>query len=146
VLLGPAPYERWFSVIAGVMGQSAAGSFSLSLSGNFSLWPLTPTTFPIAVVVAVATLWTIVRDPTRGFIAAILASLLLAPYTGLYSASVVRVIVRPGLDVAPRAARVLALTASLAIGLMGGLGVWAAGGLVACVVALRRRGERATPG
>jgi hypothetical protein len=124
------------------MGQSSAGSFSLSLSGNFSLWPLTQTTFPIAVVVAVAALWTIVRDPTRGFIAAILASLLLAPYTGLYSASVVLLIVRPALVVAPLATRVLALTASLAIGLVGALGVWAAAGLVACVAALRGGGER----
>jgi len=137
VLAGPDQYQRWLSVITTAGSQSAAGTLALSRSGNYSLWPLTEWTRLLALAVGAATIWTVLRDPSRGFVAAILAGLLLAPYTGLYAASILLLAVRPALDFAPRATRVLALTANLALGLLFGLGAWAIPGLVACFPAPR---------
>jgi hypothetical protein len=133
VLAGPDQYQRWLSVITTAGSQSAAGTLALSRSGNYSLWPLTEWTLFLALAVGAATVWTILRDPSRGFVAAILASLLLAPYTGLYAASILLLAVRPALEFAPRATRVLALTANLALGLLFGLGVWGVAGVAACL-------------
>ena len=132
-LMGLDRYQHWVSVITAAGNQSAAGTFALSLSGNYSLWPLTQWRLLLAGAVAAATIWTMLRDPSRGFVAAILASLLLAPYTGLYAASLVLLAVRPALEFAPRATRVLALTANLALGLLLGLAAWAIPGILACL-------------
>jgi hypothetical protein len=141
-LAGPDQYSRWLSVITAAGSQSAAGTLQLSLSGNYSLWPLTPWTLPLAGAVVVATVWTILRDPSRGFVAAILGGLLLAPYTGLYAASILLLVVRPALEFAPRATRVLALTANLALGLLFGLGAWGVPALMACLPVPRRSAGR----
>ena len=138
VLAGADQYMRWISVITTAGSQSAAGTLQLSLSGNYSLWPLTPWTVVLAGAVGIATVWTILRDPSRGFVAAILGGLLLAPYTGLYAASILLLVVRPALAFAPRATRVLALTASLALGLLFGLGAWGLPALAACLPLPRR--------
>ena len=129
VLMGPDQYRQWFSVLTGAGNASVAGTFSLSLKGNVSLWPLDPVRLAVAAVVAAATLWTILRDPSRGFVAALLASLLLAPYTGLYSATILLLAVTPALAFAPRATRILALTTTPALAMFG---AWCLGGLVAC--------------
>jgi hypothetical protein len=139
VLAGPDQYARWLSVITTAGSETAAGTLALSLSGNYSLWPLTPWTGFIAALVVIAATWTILRDPARGFVAAIIAGLLLAPYTGLYAASILVLVVRPALGFAPRATRMLALTTSIALGLLFGLGVWGVAGLAACVPWPRRR-------
>ena len=144
VLMGQDQYRQWLSVLTGAGSQSVSGTFSLSLKGNFSLWPLDPVRIVLAAAVAATALWTILRDPFRGFVAALLASLLLAPYTGLYSATILLLAVRPALAFAPSATRVLALTANLVLALLPGLGAWSIGGLAACFPSARRRGSRGT--
>jgi hypothetical protein len=139
VLMGPDQYRQWLSVLTGAGGQSVSGTFVLSLKGNFSLWPLDPVRIVVAAAVAAATLWTILKDPSRGFVAALLASLLLAPYTGLYSATILLLAVKPALEFAPRATRVLALTANLVLALLPGLGAWSVVALFECVPRPRRR-------
>ncbi len=81
-LLGPDQYGQRISVLTQAGHESVAGTFSLSLAGSFSLWPLDPARLALAAVICVVTLWTIVRDSSRGFVAALLTSLLLAPYSG----------------------------------------------------------------
>ena len=137
-LLGPDQYGKWVSVLMQAGHESVAGTFSLSLAGNYSLWPLDPARLALAAVICVVTLWTIVRDRSRGFVAALLASLLLAPYTGLYAASILLLAVKPALQFAPRATRVLALVANPALALLHALAVWSGVGLIACVPGLRR--------
>ena len=139
VLMGTDQYRQWLSVLTGAGGASVSGTFALSLSGNLSLWPLDPAKLALAATVAAVVLWTILRDPSRGFVASLLASLLLAPYTGLYSATILLLAVKPALLFAPRATRALALTASPALALLPGLGAWSVAGLVACIPIPRRR-------
>jgi hypothetical protein len=146
VLAGPDQYQRWVSVITTAVSQSAAGTFVLARSGNYSVWPPTQLTLFVAAAVGAATVWTIMRDPSRGLVAAILAGLLLAPYTGLYAASILLLAVRPALGFAPRATRVLALTANLALGLLFGLGAWGVAGVAACLPVPRSWRARAPVG
>ena len=113
VFVGIDQYRDWILVLGGAGRESVAGTLTLSLHGNFSLWPLNPATFALAGVVAAATLWTIVRDSSRGFVAALLAGLLLAPYSILYAFSILLLAVKPALEFAPHATRALALIANL---------------------------------
>ena len=62
---------------------------------------------------------------------------LLAPYTLLYSASVLLIVVVPALAVSPIATRVLALIANPAM--FVAFAAWLLGGLAAMVAAARRR-------
>jgi hypothetical protein len=96
--------------------------------------------------VAAATLWTIVRDPSRGFVASLLAGLLLAPYSLLYAFSILLLAVKPALVFAPRATRVLALTANLAGAFLHVLTAWSVAGLVACLPLKRLWGGRVPVG
>ena len=132
-LMGPEQYRQWVHVLTSAGGASLAGNLSLSLAGNFSLWPLDWTDLAIAAAVGAATLWAILRDPSRGFVASLLASMVLAPYTGLYSASILLLAVKPGLAFAPRATRLLALIANPTLALLHALAVWSVGGLIACL-------------
>ncbi len=133
VLTGPDQYRQWLSVLTGAGQASVSGTFALSLSGNNSLWPLDPVKIVIAGAVGLATLWTILADSTRGLVAALLAGLLLAPYTGLYAASILLLAVTPALAFAPRATRVLALIANPVMGLMLALAAWSVAALAVCV-------------
>lgn len=146
VLAGPDRYESWISVITSAASQSATGTFALSFNGDYSLWPLTKWTLPLAVAVGVATVWTILRDGPRGYVAAILAGLLLAPYTGLYAASILLLAVRPALEFAPLATRVFALSANLALGLFFGLVTLGIPGVVVCAIDSRRWRARVPTG
>jgi len=139
-LVGLDQYREWISALTGAGTASVAGTFSLATHemGNFSMWPLNPATFVLAGAVAGATVWTIVRDPSRGFVAALLAGLLLAPYSLLYAFSILLLAVKPGLAFAPRATRVLALTTNLAGYFVSVLTVWSLAGLVACLPLKRR--------
>lgn len=133
VLLGLDQYRQWLSVLTGAGRESMSGTFALSLSGNFSLWPLHPATFALASIVGAATLWAILRDHSRGFVASLFAGLLVAPYTGLYAASILLLAVKPALAFAPRAVRVLALIANPALGFLLAFAAWSVGGLAACL-------------
>jgi hypothetical protein len=82
------------------------------------------------------------RDRSRGFVASLLAGLLLAPYTHLYAYSILLLAVRPALAFAPRATRVLALSANLAAAFIGVTTAWAVASLVACVARGRSREAR----
>lgn len=139
VLLGPDQYRQWVLVLTGAGRESVSGTFSLSLAGNFSLWPLDPARFAFAAAIGAATLWAILRDSSRGFVAALFAGLLLAPYTGLYAASILLLAVKPALAFAPRATRVLALVANPVLGLLLALAAWSVGGLTACLPLARPR-------
>jgi len=146
VLMGPDQYRQWISVLTGAGRESVSGTFSLSLAGNFSLWPLDPARIALAAAIGAATLWAILRECSRGFVAALFAGLLLAPYTGLYAASILLLAVKPALAFAPRATRVLALIANPALGLFLGLAAWSVGGLTACLPLARRRKVRVPVG
>jgi hypothetical protein len=123
-LMGPDQYRAWIAVLTGA-GRA-------SVAGTFSLWPLDPARIAVAAAVCAAALWAILRDWSRGFVAALLAGLLLAPYTGLYAASILLLAVKPAVAFAPRATRVLALIANPAVGLFLALAAWCAAGLAAC--------------
>ena len=133
VFVGIDQYRDWILVLGGAGRESVAGTLTLSLHGNFSLWPLNPATFALAGVVAAATLWTIVRDSSRGFVAALLAGLLLAPYSILYAFSILLLAVKPALEFAPRATRALALIANLLGAFIPVLTAWSVAALIACV-------------
>ena len=133
VLMGPDQYRQWVAVLTGAGRESLSGTFALSLKGNFSLWPLDPARFAYAAAISAATVWAILRDGSRGFVAALFAGLLLAPYTGLYAASILLLAVKPALAFAPRATRVLALIANPALVLVLALAAWSAAGLAACL-------------
>lgn len=138
-LAGPEQYRQWLSVLTGVGGQSVSGTLALSLSGNFSIWPLNPAKLALAVGISAVTVWAILRHDARGFVAALLAGLLLAPYTGLYAASILLLAVTPALIFAPRATRVLALIANPVVGFLLALPGWCLAALAACIPLERPR-------
>lgn len=142
-LLGFAQYLDWISVLAGAGSASVAGTFILATHemGNFSMWPFNPATILLAGGVVAATLWTILRDAERGLVAALLAGLLLAPYSLLYAFSILLLAAKPAFKFAPRATRLLALTANLAGYFLSVLTVWTLSALYACV-SINRSGLR----
>lgn len=130
-LLGTPQYQQWLSVLTGAGRESAAGTLTLSMrtTGNLSLWPLNGPQLALACGVAAVTLWTIWNDSSRGFVVALLAGLLLAPYSLLYAFSILLLAVKPALAVAPRLTRALAMTANLAGLFAGVLTAWVVAGL-----------------
>jgi hypothetical protein len=139
VLMGPDQYRQWVLVLAGAGSESVSGTLPLSLAGNFSLWPLDPARLALAAAIGAAALWAILRDCSRGIVAALFASLLLAPYTGLYAASILLLAVKPALAFAPRATRVLALIANPALAFLLALAAWSVAGLAATLASARPR-------
>ena len=131
-LTGVGQYRDWVSVATGFGHVSLAGEFA---KGNFSLLGhgLTPVAIALVAVVGLATLWVIVRDEARGFVAALFAGLLVAPYTQLYAPSILVLAVRPALAFAPRGTRLLVLVANPVILFMFGLTAWSLVGLAVCV-------------
>ena len=149
VLMGPDQYREWVSVLTGAGRETLSGTYSLaSLSSYFSLWRngLNAAMFASMAAIGAATLWAILREPSRGFVAALLAGLLLAPYTQLYATSILLVAVKPALAFAPRATRLLALTANLALVLLPAFAAWCAAGLAACLPLARPRKIRVPVG
>jgi len=128
-IVGPDQYAAWMGVLTGAGRASVSGTFSLSLSGNMSLWPLDPLRGVLVIVIGLVALWTIWRDPSRGFVAALLAGLMLAPYTQLYAASILLLAVKPAVGFAPRATRLMALTGNVVLALLQFLVPWAIVGL-----------------
>jgi hypothetical protein len=135
ILLGFDQYRSWLMVLTGAGRESIAGTLVLSTPymGNLSLWPLSPPTFVVGCVVAVAALWAIVQDPSRGFVASLFAGLLLAPYSLLYAFTILLLAVKPALEFAPRTTRALALTANLVRSAPAALIIWSLIGLSRCL-------------
>ena len=144
-LMGPDQYRQWVAVLTGAGRESLGGTFPLSLRGSFSLWPLDPARLALAAAIGAGCVWALLRDSSRGFVAALFAGLLLAPYTGVYAATILLLAVKPSLAFAPRATRVLALTANLALGYLLALAAWCVGGLMACLPMARSRKIRSAP-
>jgi len=133
--LGFDQYRSWFMVLTGAGSESVSGTFVLSADavGNRSLWPLNPVNFVVACAVVVVTVWAIVKDASRGFVASLFAGLLLAPYSLLYAFSILLLAVKPGLEFAPRTVRALALSANLARYVPAALIIWSLVGLSRCL-------------
>lgn len=146
-VLGFDQYRDWILVLTGAGRDSVAGTFLFSQRdlGNFSLWPLSPLTFAFACVVGVGTLWAIARDASKGFVAALFAGLLLAPYSLLYAFTILLLAVRPALAFAPRATRALALTANIVRGSPIVMIAWSLAGLSTCLPIRRPRSEVLEP-
>jgi hypothetical protein len=146
--LGLEQYREWLLVLTGAGRETIGGTFWLSArdTGNFSVWPLSPVTFAVACAVGVLALWAIARDAARGFVAALLAGLLLAPYSLLYAFSILLLAVKPALEFAPRATRVLALIANLVRASPVVMIAWSLAGLSACVWFKRPRVRLAPSG
>jgi Glycosyltransferase family 87 len=131
LIAGPDQYVAWLRHLTGFADESVAGTSAFSLHGNLSLWPLDPLRMTLAVLVVAAAGWTMLRDQTRGFVAALLAGLLLAPYTGLYALSILLLAVTPALTFAPLATGVLALIANPMLALLAAFVPWGIAGLAA---------------
>jgi hypothetical protein len=134
-VLGFDQYRSWFMVVTGAGRETLSGTFWLSTEdfGNRSLWPLSPATFLVACIVVVVTVWAILRDANRGFVASLFAGLLLAPYSLLYAFTILLLAVKPALVFAPRTVRALALTANLARYFPASLILWSLIGLSRCL-------------
>ena len=144
LLLGIGQYQDWIAVLSGAGRESVAGTFILSSrdTGNFSVWPLNPATFVLGCAVAAAAFWAIATDSSKGFVAALFAGLLLAPYSLLYAFSILLLAVKPGLEFAPRTTRVLALIANIVRSLPVLFVVWSLVGLSRCLPFRRHRSSR----
>jgi hypothetical protein len=129
VVLGPEIHRQWLDTLA------HAGR--ITRQGNLSLWTagFQGSALVLAAAVLVASLWATVRSDAAGFVSSLFAGLLLAPYTLLYSASVLLLAVRPGLAISPRATRILALIANPS--LFAAFVPWVVAGLGSCVAAAR---------
>ena len=122
ILIGPGAYAAWVDALEG------AGR--ISREANFSIWSsgLTVPAAAVAALVLAAFAWSL-AEPRRGFVGALTAALLLAPYTLLYAASILVLAVKPALAVAPRATRALALIVNPAT--LAAAPAWIGAGLVA---------------
>jgi hypothetical protein len=131
LVLGPDRYVAW----VGSLVQAG----SVTRHGNLSLWA--GGVSAIAVVIAgVATALLVValrREADAGLAAALVAGVLLAPYSLAYSASILLAGVPAALRVHRNATIALALTSALAI-----FGVFAAWCMAALVIFARAAGRR----
>lgn len=141
LLVGMEGYLAWVSGLLGA-GTLGAAISTLSVHGNMSLWPLSAPKAVVALAAILAAVYTIARDPDRGLIAAIVAGLMVAPYTGLYAVSLLLLVAKPALRVAPVATRLFALAANLCLLFVSGLVVLCA---TALLVLVPRRRPLQTP-
>lgn len=146
-LLGLDQYREWIGVLSGAGKESVGGSFILSArdTGNFSIWPLTPATFVLGGFVGAASLWAIRKDDVRGFIAALFAGLLLAPYSLLYAFSILLLAVKPMLVIAPRTTRAMALIANIVRSSPFTFVAWCLVGMSRCLTFRRSRLSEGPP-
>jgi hypothetical protein len=137
LVLGPAAYIRW--------GEALVGAGSVTRHGNLAITSLVP--FPLAIaagtVVIAVTCWAILRNRRLGFVFALLAGLLLAPYTLLYSASVLLVAVEPAVQLARVRTAALALVANILM--VVAFPAWCVAAMVS-LLPWRRGGRGALPG
>ena len=107
IVLGIDSYADWVAALR------AAGE--ITRPGTFSVWTngVTPLAVLLAGAIGVAFVASL-RDGRLGFVAALPAGILLAPYSLSYALSILVVALRPAFAVAPRAFRVLAITINVA--------------------------------
>ncbi len=112
---------------------------SVDRRGNVSLWTdgVAAWNVAAAVLVTAATALCLWRSEDAGLVAALLAGLLLAPYTLIYSATILLLVVRAAARLAPWSTRLLALAANPA--LLAAAPAWLAVGLAADAGAISRR-------
>jgi hypothetical protein len=125
VLMGPDLYRGWLQALF-LTGE-------IVRPGNLSVTSIQPAAVAgiLAVATVVLTAWALLSDERRGFVAALIAGLLLAPYTQFYALTILLIAVKPALAVAPRATRALAFVANPA--LLVSFATWAAAALAAIV-------------
>ena len=101
--------------------------------GNVSLWTDGAAAWSVvaAALVAAATAVCLWRSEDAGLVAVLLAGLLLAPYTLVYSATILLVVVRTALRLAPWPTRLVALAANP--GLLAAAPIWLGAGLAGAV-------------
>ena len=131
-LLGTDIHRLWVDALVGTGQIVRPGNLALTALGN----PVVAV--PLAIAAAALALWAIIRDDRRGFVAALLVALLVAPFTLMYQVSILLLAVRPALAVAPSATRVLALIANPAV--LVAFVPWTGAGLLA-IAPWRRRGQ-----
>ncbi len=129
LVMGPEIYSKWIDVLA------HAGS--ITRQGNLSIWSggVQAGSLVLGIGVAGITLVAISRDKTGGFVAALFAGLLLAPYTLLYSASILVLAVAPGLRISPIATKILTLVANPVM--LAAFAAWCVAGLASVIAFMR---------
>ena len=137
VLLGPDRYVGWF--------RSLAYAGAVDRLGNLSLWSDGPVPLAMiaAAIAAALVLLTIRANEDGGLVAALVAGLLLAPYTLAYGVTILLVGFRAALRAHRFAALGLALTSAPAI--FGAFPAWSFAALAAFFWATRRSRASADP-
>ncbi len=107
--LGPDAHVRWLGVLMRAGNVTRSGSLSLWADG------MTWSALSLALLVVVALFLCVRRSEGAGLIAALIAGLLLSPYTLLYSVTILLLVVRLAVRMAPQATRLVALTGNLAL-------------------------------
>jgi len=130
VLLGPDIHRAWVTAL------TATGE--ITRHGNLAFTALdSPVLVGILVALTVAAVgWIVLRDERAGFVTAILGGLLVTPFTLMYMASILLLVVRPAMAVAPRATKVLAILANPVM--LGAFIPWTMAGIAACLPAAAR--------
>jgi hypothetical protein len=125
LLMGTDLHRQWLEVLV--------HTGTVLRRGNVSVWSggTDPFTIALALVVVGVTAALILRDEAAGFVAALFAGLLLAPYTLLYAASILLVAVRPALSVSPLGTRLLAITGNP--GVLAAFVLWCMAGITAAL-------------
>ena len=131
LVLGQDIYRAWIAAVRATGEIERPGNLALTVLGTPAL------VVGLGVLIAALAMWAMVRDERRGFVAALVAALLIAPFTLMYQVSILLLAVRPALALAPRATRVLALLANPAI--LAAFIPWCAAALLAVVPRPRRR-------
>lgn len=108
IVAGPEAYGWWIDALLGAGQVTRQGNMALSAL------PMAAWVVGAAATVVVAG-WAISRNESTGFVAALLAGLLLAPYTLLYALSILVVAVRPAITAARRSTSLLALVSNVAL-------------------------------
>ena len=130
-ILGPDRYASWVESLVGAGGVTRLGNMSLWVDG------LAPLAVILAGVAGVLFVVALRRDADAGLAAALVAGVLLAPYSLAYSATIVLAGVPAALRAHRNATIALALTSALAV--LVAFAAWCMAALVVFATAARRR-------
>lgn len=123
LLLGVGIYAKWLAALVETGQITRRGNVSLTVLEEPAI------VLPMVVLTSLAVLWAIVAEERRGFVASLVGAMLIQPFTLMYAASMLLIAVGPALAVAPRALRVLAVTANA--GVILAFPAWAMAALLA---------------